>query len=77
MSKELQENKYLQVVDMTTLYSIGDLVVLLENCKTAKNKYKKDEMFLVYEVKKTLVRVNNEKGNLTIHRFLKHMIEKA
>lgn len=77
MKKELPENKVLSLIDMTNLYSIGDLVTLKESCKTAKNKYKKDEMFLVYDVSETTVRLNNEKGNLTIHRFLKHMIEKA
>lgn len=77
MKKELPENNVLSLIDMTNLYSIGDLVTLKESCKTAKNKYKKDEMFLVYDVSETTVRLNNEKGNLTIHRFLKHMIEKA
>lgn len=77
MKKELPENNVLFLVDMTNLYSIGDLVILKESCKTAKNKYKKDEMFLVYDVSETTLRVSNEKGNLTIHRFLKHIVEKA
>lgn len=78
MKKELPEkNSIISLTDMRSLYSIGDLVVLKESCRTANNKYKKDEMFLVYEVSETIVRLNNEKGNLTIHRFLKHMIEKA
>lgn len=77
MKKELPENNVLSLTDMRTLYSIGDLVILKESCRTAKNKYKKDEMFLVYGVSETIVKLNNEKGNLTIHRFLKHMIEKA
>jgi hypothetical protein len=69
--------KPLELINMQDIYSIGDLVVLKQSCRTKSNNYKKDDMFLVEAVKNTVVYLRNEKGGLTIHRFLNHMIEKA
>lgn len=69
--------KTLELIDMQDTYSVGDLVELLQPCNTKLNKYKKGEMFLVERVTKTTLYLRNDKGGLTIHRFISNMIEKA
>lgn len=67
----------LKLINMLTLYKQGDYVRLKQPCTTKKNKYKKGEEFVVEDVTETTLYLINEKGGLTIHRFLNNLIEKV
>jgi hypothetical protein len=63
-------------IDFRTQYKQGDTVRLAKDCKTPNNKFKKNEEFIVEDLKETTLYLINEKGGLTIHRFLSELIQK-
>ena len=67
----------IEIIDMRALYKQGDLVKLKENVRTPSNKYSKNDDFVVEDVNETTLYLVNEKGGLTIHRFLNNLIEKC
>jgi hypothetical protein len=68
--------KTLELINMQDIYSVGDLVVLKQSCSTKSNRYKKGDEFTVERVSETVVYLTNNKGGLTIHRFLNNLVEK-
>lgn len=64
-------------IDLRQRYSKGDTVKLLKDCRTRKHKFKKDEEFIVEDVKEAVLYLFNKNGGLTIHRYLLDYIEKA
>lgn len=63
-------------IDFRTQYKQGDTVRLVKDCKTLNNKYKKNDQFIVEDLKETTLYLISEKGGLTIHRFLSELVEK-
>lgn len=68
--------KSLELINMKTIYAVGDTVILKESCVTKLNRYKKGDKFTVEDVSETVVYLKNNKGGLTIHRFLNNLVEK-
>lgn len=67
----------LPLIDMRGIYKQGNTVKLLKDVKTKTNKFSKNEEFIVEDVTETTLYLINEKGGLTIHRFISDLIEKV